>query len=192
MDEQVKKYVIELPEDTPDQLTKNLEELTEEYVKLHFEGIDVPAFKKGMDIGYGRAWEILKQPRSTDEWVKLYQYMGIKDFTELGSKYTPREGIEKIREFDKNKHWSTTCPICEYDISCCQCLFGGTAHPDRSMREQAVKDHLQYLSEEQVKHIIYLERNWNTSGIGEYQDVVDELKEKAKFIKTEDDNEQSD
>ena len=37
-------------------------------------------------------------------------------------KYRPREVREK-------------CPVCKYDISMCQCMFGGSAHPDRSKRQ---------------------------------------------------------
>ena len=36
-------------------------------------------------------------------------------------KYRPREVGEK-------------CPVCKYDISMCQCMFGGSAHPDRSKK----------------------------------------------------------
>ena len=55
------------------------------------------------------------------------------------------------------------CPICDYEIINCQCLFGGSAHPDRSKRREVVFDHLYLFSEEQIKHLINLERHWQTS-----------------------------
>jgi hypothetical protein len=39
---------------------------------------------------------------------------------------------------------------------------------------------LQYLYDEQINHIRKVQGWWNTSGDGEYQQVVDELKEKYK------------
>ena len=70
------------------------------------------------------------------------------------------------------------CPICEYQISDCQCLFSGSAHPDRSKRRKVVLDHLYLLKEEQIKHIQHLQSFWKTS----YSDksmnaIVEELKE---------------
>lgn len=76
--------------------------------------------------------------------------------------------------------WKYTCPICEYDFKHCQCIFSGSAHPDRSIRKRAVLDHLQYLYDEQIDHLKRLETWWDTSGFGEYQEVVEELKEKRK------------
>lgn len=55
------------------------------------------------------------------------------------------------------------CPICNYKISQCQCVFGGSAHPDRSKRIDVVKDHLYLLSPTQLKHLIELEEFWRTS-----------------------------
>lgn len=55
------------------------------------------------------------------------------------------------------------CPICGYKISQCQCVFSGSAHPDRSKRKRVVKDHLYLLSPTQLKHVIELEEFWRTS-----------------------------
>ena len=74
--------------------------------------------------------------------------------------------------------WRHTCPICEYDFEHCQCRFAGKAHPDRGIRRRAVLDHLQYLYDEQIAHIKKVEEWWSISGESEYQEVVDELKEK--------------
>ena len=58
------------------------------------------------------------------------------------------------------KHESEFCPICEYLIGNCQCRFGGNTHPDRSKVREVVVDHLDLLSDTQLKHIIDLERYW--------------------------------
>lgn len=55
------------------------------------------------------------------------------------------------------------CPICEYEMQHCQCVFSGSAHPDRVRRQRIVKDHLELLSPKQVAHLIALEDYWNTS-----------------------------
>lgn len=55
------------------------------------------------------------------------------------------------------------CPICEYEMQHCQCVFCGSAHPDRARRRRIVKDHLELLSPKQVAHLIALEAYWNTS-----------------------------
>lgn len=68
----------------------------------------------------------------------------------LAKKYRPREVGEK-------------CPVCKYDISMCQCMFGGSAHPDRSKRREVVIDHLYLLSPKQIEHIINLQQRWQTS-----------------------------
>lgn len=55
------------------------------------------------------------------------------------------------------------CPICDYKIMYCQCSYGGSAHPDRSKRREVVLDHLYLFSDEQIEHLIKLERRWQTS-----------------------------
>ena len=55
------------------------------------------------------------------------------------------------------------CPICNYEIKDCQCIFGGTAHPNRSKRKIVVFDHLYLFEKEQVEHLISLQRQWQTS-----------------------------
>ena len=62
------------------------------------------------------------------------------------------------------------CPICEYELHECQCIFGGKAHPDKSRRQRIVKDHLYLLSTKQIGHLIALEDWWKTS----YGDPEDE------------------
>ena len=52
------------------------------------------------------------------------------------------------------------CPICRYDSGHCQYRFGGSAHPDRSKRRTVVLDHLYLFSEEQINHIVNLEKSW--------------------------------
>lgn len=55
------------------------------------------------------------------------------------------------------------CPICDYPLDDCQCIFGGSCHPDRSKRARVVKDHLYLFSRKQIKHIVQLENSWGTS-----------------------------
>lgn len=55
------------------------------------------------------------------------------------------------------------CPICNYHISHCQCLFGGSAHPDRHKRKEVVFDHLYLFTEYQIKHLVDLEHQWQIS-----------------------------
>lgn len=70
------------------------------------------------------------------------------------------------------------CPICDYEIKDCQCIFGGTAHPDRSKRKTVVFDHLYLFEKEQIEHLVNLQRTWQIS----YGD--DELeKEYEKLLK---------
>lgn len=55
------------------------------------------------------------------------------------------------------------CPICGYEIDSCQCLLGGSAHPDRDEERDVVQDHLYLLSDAQLYHLIELQRYWQTS-----------------------------
>ncbi|MBR3052854.1 MAG: hypothetical protein IKG59_01855 [Firmicutes bacterium] len=57
------------------------------------------------------------------------------------------------------------CPICEYAIQHCQCIFCGSAHPDRDRRKKIVKDHLELLSMKQISHLVALEEFWQRSYI---------------------------
>lgn len=75
------------------------------------------------------------------------------------------------------------CPICGYplhpsDNQCgCQCYFAGSAHPDRSIRESIVYEHLYLLSPEQVKHIINLQSKKQISYCDEKKNqILKELK----------------
>ena len=68
------------------------------------------------------------------------------------------------------------CPICEYES--CQCIYAGNAHPDRYKRRQVVLDHLYLLSDEEIRHIQWLQAYWQTS----YEDPEKEAI-MEKFIK---------
>lgn len=76
------------------------------------------------------------------------------------------------------------CPICEYPIQHCQCIFCGSAHPDRSRRQRIVKDHLEMLSPKQVGHLIALEDWWQTS-YGDPEDAKEFERFKAFLDKGE-------
>ena len=76
------------------------------------------------------------------------------------------------------------CPICNYEIKDCQCIFGGTAHPNRSKRREVVFDHLYLFEKEQVEHLIRLQRQWQTSYGDkelkqEYEKLINEYHEGA-------------
>ena len=72
------------------------------------------------------------------------------------------------------------CPICGYLItpnksqSGCQCLFVGSCHPDRAKKKGVVKDHLYLFSKKQVKHIMALEKHWQTSYGDEERNLIRE------------------
>lgn len=71
------------------------------------------------------------------------------------------------------------CPICSYRISMCQCLYSGSAHPDRSKRREVVLDHLYLLSKPQIKHIINLQKHCQISyGDKERRAILEKLKER--------------
>lgn len=55
------------------------------------------------------------------------------------------------------------CPICEYKLHECQCIFSGSAHPDRWRRLRIVQDHLDMLSPKQIGHLVALESYWRIS-----------------------------
>ena len=75
------------------------------------------------------------------------------------------------------------CPICEYEMNHCQCIFSGDAHPNTEIRKKIVKDHLELLSPKQIGHLVALEEWWNTSyGDPEYIEEFNRLKE---FLKSD-------
>ena len=55
------------------------------------------------------------------------------------------------------------CPICGYELNFCQCLFGGSAHPDRNKERDVVQDHLYLLSYKRLMHHLELKRHWQTA-----------------------------
>jgi len=68
------------------------------------------------------------------------------------------------------------CPICKYPIGMCQCCFDGSTHPDRSKRREVVLHHLYLLTEDQVKHVIDLEKYWQISYADpEKEKILEEL-----------------
>ena len=82
------------------------------------------------------------------------------------------------------------CPICEYPLNQCQCLYAGDAHPDRSKCQRVVLDHLYILSEPQLRHVIELERWWNMSyadpELTEICDKMNAVNKKNASIRNED------
>lgn len=66
---------------------------------------------------------------------------------------------------DKNE--IVFCPICEYPTEQCQCMFDGDAHPDRSKKNEVVRQHLYFFTPEEQRHVIELEKRMEIS----YADV---------------------
>ena len=74
----------------------------------------------------------------------------------------------------------TICPICKYTTDHCQCIYYGSAHPDRWKRQKVVKDHLYLLTDAQIKHVVELEEWWQTSyDDEEMMTILKELKEQS-------------
>jgi uncharacterized protein (DUF2225 family) len=83
-----------------------------------------------------------------------------------------------MKLFKKKKQ---KCPICSYKFKQCQCLFGGSAHPDRSKRREVVLHHLYLFSQRQINHIVKLERYWQISyGDNERADILTDIKKNCK------------
>lgn len=99
----------------------------------------------------------------------------------------PKSGLELeiAREFCVGERMrvlrvveTVKCPICNYPIQDCQCRYSGSAHPDRSKREDVVFDHLYLFGKEQVEHLIKLQEFWQTGYADEdKQRILKELEE---------------
>lgn len=101
----------------------------------------------------------------------------------MGFEVVEDEQFREVTKMMKEANMKEKCPICDYDIEHCQCLFGGSAHPDRSKKQDVVKDHLYLFSDEQVKHIIKLERFWEISYLDkEKKKIMAELKKEYPKI----------
>jgi len=55
------------------------------------------------------------------------------------------------------------CPICRNGFAMCQCMYGGSSHPNRALNQKVVLEHLHFLTKKQIKHIIELEKYWQVS-----------------------------
>lgn len=62
-----------------------------------------------------------------------------------------------------NKNENVICPICEYPVDQCQCMFDGDAHPDRLKKNEVVRQHLYFFTPEQQKHVVDLEKRMRIS-----------------------------
>jgi tRNA G26 N,N-dimethylase Trm1 len=80
--------------------------------------------------------------------------------------------LAQIAEMESAEKTNEKCPICEYAISGCQCLYSGSAHPDRHDKERVVIDHLYLLSPTQVQHVISLEKHWQISYADEILNAI--------------------
>lgn len=82
--------------------------------------------------------------------------------------------LGSYKMFEPGEECKDLCPICGYELNFCQCLFGGSAHPDRNKERDVVQNHLYLLSDKQLLHLLKLQRHWQTS----YGD-----EERAKMLK---------
>ena len=74
------------------------------------------------------------------------------------------------------------CPICNYKISSCQCLYGGSTHPDRSKRIDVVFDHLYLFSKKQIKHLIELQKYWQISyGDSDKENIKNDMVQEYEY-----------
>lgn len=75
------------------------------------------------------------------------------------------------------------CPICECPFKFCQCIFSGSAHPDRHLQAEVVQQHLYLLNKKQVKHLMYLQKFWRTSYTRDNpkRDIYRRLTRRARF-----------
>lgn len=73
------------------------------------------------------------------------------------------------------------CPVCKYELETCQCLYSGSAHPDRHKRYEVVINNLYLLTETQLRHIISLQQFRRVSYIDDEKDkILQELKDNFK------------
>ena len=107
------------------------------------------------------------------EAARLMGYEVVEEHTETHEK-TLSDAIESAFVHLEEANMKEKCPICDYEIEHCQCRFGGSAHPDRSKRQDVVRDHLYLFSDEQVRHIIELERFWKISYLDEEKEKIRE------------------
>ena len=98
----------------------------------------------------------------------------------------PRVEISPYDSNDTERRIDMKCPICDYEIKDCQCIFNGTAHPDRSNRKIVVFDHLYLFEKEQIEHLIDLQKAWQISyGDDELEQEYERLLRKIKGDRNE-------
>lgn len=111
--------------------------------------------------------------RTADNIADTLIENGIGDIAEWKERAEVAEINDKVEE--------EYCPICKYKLRQCQCVYSGSAHPDRSKREDVVKDHLYLLTPTQLKHLIELEKFWRTSySDDEKTAIYEDLKRQAE------------
>lgn len=71
---------------------------------------------------------------------------------------------------DKNE--IVFCPICEYPVDQCQCMFAGDAHPNRSKKCEVVRQHLYFFTPKEQQHVINLEKRMNISYVDAEKDAA--------------------
>lgn len=133
---------------------------------------DKPKEVQDQDIAnFNRDIETVKN--WVNEAARLMGYEVVEEHTQTHEK-THADAIKNARVHSEEANMKEKCPICDYEIEHCQCRFGGSAHPDRSKRQDVVRDHLYLFSDEQVRHIIEIERFWKISYLDEEKEKIRE------------------
>ena len=108
-------------------------------------------------------------------YAKSRGFKTVKPFHQSANEWDVDLALAQIAEMELTTNstpLNEKCPICEYTISGCQCLYSGSAHPDRHDKRRVVLDHLYLLSPAQVQHVISLEKHWQISYADEILNAI--------------------
>jgi len=106
-------------------------------------------------------WLLKKYDRITDYPLAPYEKAIVERYKAEQEYYSRCR--EKNAKKKKGEPMNERCPICGYEIKHCQCMFIGSAHPNRDLRQRVVLDHLYLFTPAQIDHIIQLEKKWYIS-----------------------------
>ena len=119
------------------------------------------------------------RPRYSDNENHITAYTS-DDWGEVcicGFLYSELEPILYPNNYKQESKPLDLCPICEYDLDHCQCLFSGSTHPDRDDRRKVVLDHLYLFNDKQINHIKEMQRLQQISYDNEHLNtILEELK----------------
>jgi len=161
------KYIIDIPTE--------MDEATARYWNETTDMTLVPYTEPDRKAIEDEVWEFVRIITDMTEKQRIECFGGAT--CNLDEYLTYKEAKAKYEAWKE----ANKCPICEYDMEYCQCRFGGSAHPDRSKRQQVVKDYLYLFNDKQIEHIKKLEEFWQTSyGDEEKESIRKELLKKMR------------